>query len=520
MRRSGAAWLGLLSGSAAALCMIFVMLALRALWGIATPFELIGDRIAPFLNIWLFIALLTAARGYNHLKQLGVCGVLAGQILVGAGGGLVYALLLRRELARDPERGAGRDADRFLTIFVTLVWLLSVLALWPNLRTNYHGLPSARAALATILGLLVSYAVYALLLRAFCRLLLGQPTAQPAPTPAAGRVGRRVLLVLAAGMAGSIGAAALLRDFYRKAVYSYDGTQYRGPEIEPFTPNERFYVVTKNNVDPAPVREVWRLEVAGRVLHTRTYRYADLIALPAVRQETTLECISNWVGGGLISNAVWKGVPLRHFIEEAGPRPGVQEVVCRAVDGYADNISYEQAMDPTTLVAYEMNGVALSARHGFPARLIVPGLVGEKSIKWLTRIDLLDHATKEFYEQQGWGPNFVIHTTSRFDAPDVSRSLPLDVIVLKGMAFAGSRGVDRVEVSTDDARTWQRARLTYRGTRLGWALWSYAWTPPRAGKYALVVRATDGLGAVQTAENRVTVPEGASGYHRLVVRVE
>jgi DMSO/TMAO reductase YedYZ molybdopterin-dependent catalytic subunit len=520
MRRSTAAWVGLLSGGIAALWMIFAMLALRALWGIATPPELIGDRVAPLLNVWLFIALLTAARGYNRLKQLGVSSVLAGQIVVGAAAGLVYALLLQSDLVQDPRRGAGRRADRFLAIFVAIAWLVSVLLLWPNLGTNYHGLPPGEAALATSLGLLVGYAIYALSLRALCRLLLGQSTVQPTPASAAGHKARRALLVLAAGTAAGIGAAALLRDFYRKAVYNYDGTQYRGPDIEPFTPNARFYVVTKNNVDPAPVRELWRLEIAGRVQRARTYRFADLIALPAVTQETTLECISNWVGGGLISNAMWKGVPLRHFIEEAGPLPGIQEVVCRAVDGYADNISYEQAMDPTTLIAYEMNGVPLPAHHGFPARLIVPGLVGEKSIKWLTRIDLVDRTTKQFYERQGWGPNFIIHTTSRFDAPDVGRPLPLDVIALKGIAFAGSRGVDQVEVSTDGGRTWQRARLTYRGSRLGWALWSYSWTPLRAGEYALVVRATDGLGAVQTAQDRVTVPEGASGYHRLVARVE
>jgi DMSO/TMAO reductase YedYZ molybdopterin-dependent catalytic subunit len=513
-------WVGLLSGGVAALCMIFVMLALRAVWGIATPQELIGDRVAPFLNVWLFIALLTATRGYNHLKQLGVLSVLAGQIAVGAAAGLVYALLLGRGLARDPQRRPERDADRFLAIFVAVAWFLSVLALWPNLRTNYHGLPSGEAAIATSLGLLIAYAVYALLLRAFCRLLLVESIMPPVPAPAAGRAGRRALLVAGAGIAAGIGAVALLRDFYRQAAYGYDGTQYRGPDIEPFTPNERFYVVTKNNVDPTAVRELWRLEIAGGVERARTYRYADLIALPAVTQETTLECISNWVGGGLISNAMWRGVPLRHFIEAAGPLPGIKEVVCRAVDGYADNISYEQAMDPTTLVAYEMNGVPLPARHGFPARLVVPGLVGEKSIKWLTRIDLLDHTTKQFYERQGWGPNFVIHTTSRFDAPDFSRSLALGVIMLKGMAFAGSRGVDQVEVSTDDGRTWQMARLTYRGSPRGWALWSYAWTPPRAGEYALVVRATDGLGAVQSAQNRVTVPEGASGYHRVVARVE
>jgi len=520
MKRSVAAWAGLLSGSIAALFMIFVMLTLRALWGIATPSELIGDRIAPFLNVWLFIALITATRGYNQLKQLGVSSVLVGQLVVGAAAGLVYALLLQRDLSQDPQCGAGRRSDRFLATFVAVTWLLSVLALWPNLGTNYAGRPRGEAALASALGLLVSYAVYALLLRVFCRLLVGRSTVQPAAASAPAHTGRRALLVAGVGIVAGIGTAAWLRDFYRKAAYWYDGTQYRGPDIEPFTPNERFYVVTKNNVDPTPRRNLWRLEVAGLVQHPRIYRFADLAALPAVTQETTLECISNWVGGGLISNAMWKGVPLRHLIEAAGPRAGIRTVVCRGVDGYTDNISFEQAMDPTTLVAYEMNGVSLPARHGFPARLVVPGMVGEKSIKWLTRIDLLDHATKEFYERQGWGPNFVIHTTSRFDAPDFGRSLPLGVVILKGMAFGGNRGVDRVEVSTDDGRTWQRAQLAYRGSRLAWVLWSYPWNPPRAGEYALVVRATDGTGAVQTAQNRVTVPEGATGYHRVIGRVQ
>jgi DMSO/TMAO reductase YedYZ molybdopterin-dependent catalytic subunit len=190
--------------------------------------------------------------------------------------------------------------------------------------------------------------------------------------------------------------------------------------------------VTKNVVDPNVAEPVWRLDVGGLVDEPRTYSFSDIEALPGIDQESTLMCISNRIGAGLFGNAVWRGVPLRDLLEAAGPGAGAVEVLLHAADGYTDTFSIEKAMDPTTLVAYRMNGEPLPRRHGFPARIVVPGLYGEKNVKWLTGIEVVDHDAKGFYEQQGWGPNFEIPTRSDFFAPKVdevrgrsaSRALP------------------------------------------------------------------------------------------------
>jgi DMSO/TMAO reductase YedYZ molybdopterin-dependent catalytic subunit len=255
----------------------------------------------------------------------------------------------------------------------------------------------------------------------------------------------------------------------------------------------------------------------------QTYRFEDLLAMPAVTQETTLECISNGVGDGLMSNARWKGVPMQRLLEAVRPQPGVMAVFLHAADGYTDSFAFEKAMDPTTLVVYEMNGMPLPARHGYPVRIIVPGLFGEKNVKWVTRIELVNSHVKGFYAQQGWGPNFVIPSCSRFDQPHHGQTVALQttaVVPLKGVAFAGARGVSRVEVSLDNTLTWHEARIDYRGAPMAWVLWSYDWHPAQPGRYMLVVRATDGTGTVQTPEERSFAPEGATGYHRVSVQVE
>jgi DMSO/TMAO reductase YedYZ molybdopterin-dependent catalytic subunit len=295
--------------------------------------------------------------------------------------------------------------------------------------------------------------------------------------------------------------------------------------VQAITPNDRFYVVTKNVIDPRVEKALWRLEVTGRVDRPHSYTFEELAALPSTTQETTLMCISNAVGGGLISNALWKGTPLPTLLSTARPQPGVVEVVFHAVDGYTDTIPFEKAMDPTTFVAYEMNGAPLPDRHGHPVRILVPGEYGEKNVKWVTQIELVDQEIKGFYEKQGWGPDFVIPTRSRFDFPNDHQSFKLPVvaaqpIVVKGTAFAGDRGVARVEISFDNAKSWQAARLDYPGSRLSWALWSYDWRPAGPGDYRLVVRATDRTGAIQTAAERGSVPSGATGYHRIMVRIE
>ena len=128
-------------------------------------------------------------------------------------------------------------------------------------------------------------------------------------------------------------------------------------------------------------------------------------------------CISNRIGAGLMSNAVWQGVRLRDLLEASRPLPGAVEVFLNGADAYTDTFAFEKAMDPTTIVAFAMNGEPLPQRHGYPARVVVPGLYGEKNVKWVTRIEVVDYDAKGFYEQQGWGPNFVIPTRSDIFGP-------------------------------------------------------------------------------------------------------
>jgi DMSO/TMAO reductase YedYZ molybdopterin-dependent catalytic subunit len=165
----------------------------------------------------------------------------------------------------------------------------------------------------------------------------------------------------------------------------------------------------------------------------------------------------------------------------------------------------------------------LSDRHGYPLRVIVPGYFGEKHVKWLTRIEVTDANAKGFYEAQGWGPDFIVPTRSRIDVPDdwtvVSLGKLTAPIEVKGMAYGGDRGILRVELSFDDARTWSDAEIYYSGGNLAWSLWKAQWAPAGAGDYALVVRATDGDGDVQEWEEDRGRFSGTSGLHKINVRV-
>jgi len=165
----------------------------------------------------------------------------------------------------------------------------------------------------------------------------------------------------------------------------------------------------------------------------------------------------------------------------------------------------------------------LPHRHGYPLRAIVPGYFGEKHVKWLTRIELTGADAKGFYETQGWGPDFITPTRSRIDVPDHESRFSLsqlrDPIQVKGIAFGGDRGISRVEISDDDGESWDDAKIDYPGTKLTWALWSYDWRPDSADDYTLVVRATDGEGAVQEWEEDRNPFSGATGFHKIVVHV-
>ncbi len=516
---------GLLAGLVAALLMTLVMAVLRYSLGVASTFEMIGDRFAPLIPVGPFLELQAKLGGYNAMKQLGVSSAIVGQLVVGSLGGAAYAIIVGRAGRSEVEgRRFGRPGVTFVAGAVGIAWLAILALLWPVLDTNFRGLPPGTARAVTALGLLFSFAVFGTVLILTYRYMTGRAPTGRVVESGTPRVGRRAFLAGGAGVVLALASGELFRRLFNQATFSYDGLRagVEGKLVRAITPNDEFYVVTKNVVDPRVSRAAWRFSINGMVDNPRTYGFDEIAALRSVDQETTLSCISNPVGGRLMSNAMWRGVPLRDLLEDAKPQDGVVEVVLRGADGYTDTFAFEKAMDPTTLVAYEMNGEPLPDRHGFPARIIVPGLYGEKNVKWVTGLELVDHDAKGFYETQGWGPNFVQPTRSRFDAPDFTRPFPVgEAIALSGTAYAGDRGVEGVEVSTDGGGSWQKARLTYRGNRLSWSLWGYDWTPEEPGEYALVVRATDGDGELQTSEFRpARSGKGATGLHSVTARVE
>lgn len=502
---------GLLAGLIAGLVMTIAFTLMRLLAGTPLPVELISDRIIPMLSIGQFFDLAALLGGLLQAKSISLLSSFAIQALAGAVGGAIYAVIRRRAVLVSAVGLGG-------------LWVISVVALWPVLEANYRGLPPATARAVGALTLLIAFALYAVtLVIAHRAMTTREPAGRPVPT---GRpIGRRVVVLGGLAWLLAVLTAGLARLLYGRATVGpsgYDGLQVRGPRTDPITPNDRFYVVTKNLVDPEVDRSLWRLEVTGSVDRPHTYDFGELSSLPSVEQLQTLECISNGVGGGLMSNAAWRGVPLRSLIEAARPQAGADRVVLHASDGYVHVMSLDKAVEPTTLVAYEMNGVPLPHRHGYPARVLVPGTYGEVSVKWIDRIELTAQTVEGYYERQGWEP-FFVETTSRFDRPRNGQVFSLGetpVIELGGVAFAGDRGISTVEVTTDGGVTWEEATIDYAPSPLAWVLWTSEWRPDGPGEHALRVRATDGTGSLQTSERRFVAPSGATGHHEVKVRVE
>ena len=514
MSRSKSFSAGLLAGLIAGIAMTVVMLVL-ACCGVATPLAIIGDRLSVFIKPGPFLSIMGRVGGYNHLKQLGVGSTMAGQLFVGALAGAIFGLLMRR----NPQR---RVTAWTMSIFVVLPIAAIAIALWAVLGTSYIGLPIASGGAVTLIGFALSVLVFERTLVASFHFLT-RPEAGAESGEFTPAIGRRALILGGLGVLIAGGGVGLLRRLYRIATFSYDGTQYKGRIVQPITPNDLFYCVTKNVIDPRVNVDLWHLEVNGLVQNPATYRFQDLKGFNQVEQETTLMCISNGLDAGLISNAVWKGITLRDLIDPAGPMADARRVRLFGVDNYTDTIPLEKALDPTTLLAWEMNGRSLPDRHGYPLRAIVPGYFGEKHVKWLTRIELTGDNVKGFYETQGWGPDFMTPTRSRIDAPDHESRFSLGQlsgpIEVKGIAFGGDRGISRVEISDDDGETWTDGNVHYPGTKLTWALWTYQWRPDGPDDYTLVVRATDGEGAVQEWEEDRSPFSGVTGFHKITVHV-
>ena len=283
------------------------------------------------------------------------------------------------------------------------------------------------------------------------------------------------------------------------------------------TPTPLFYRVSKNALDPAVDADRWRLAVGGLVGRPLELGLNDLKRLPRLERYHTLTCISNEIGDGLIGNARWSGVRLVDVLELAQVAAEARHVNFHCADGYVESISMDLAR--TTLLTYTMNGGPLEDRHGLPLRALVPGTYGMKNPKWITRIDAAASPEQGFWNKLGWDAGAPPRIFSRIDVPQ-ARVVAMGDVVLGGIAFAGNRGISRVEVSSDGGETWHEAELRPPLSANAWVLWATVWRPGRNGDHVLTVRATDGAGTTQSPEIRSPFPSGVSGYHRMTVTVE
>ncbi len=286
----------------------------------------------------------------------------------------------------------------------------------------------------------------------------------------------------------------------------------------PVTPAQDFYVVSKDLFGPPRVSgSSWRLSLSGT--RALSLSLAELSAMPQRDQFQTLECISNPVGGTLISNGSWRGVPLVSLLELTGVPAGASQMVFECADGYTESLDLAQGLNPGTLLALRLDGHPLPAEHGYPARILAPGLYGMKNPKWVTGIRFIQGSYAGYWEQQGWNPAALPRTFSRFDFPAASGQLSGGRrYLLSGVAYAGLRGISRVEVSVDGGRSWRRARLEPPLSPYCWTIWSLLWAPA-PGLYQLTVRATDGSSRPQTEQATGSYPAGATGLQQLQVEV-
>ena len=291
-------------------------------------------------------------------------------------------------------------------------------------------------------------------------------------------------------------------------------------EISPITPNDEFFM-TSYRTPPFVPADQWALSIRGQVNNPFTMTYPQLLTEPTTSEIVTLECVGNGVGGESISTAQWEGVRLNRVLDQSGVRTQAYDVIFHAADGYSDSLPVERAMMDDVLIAHRMNGVPLPLGHGFPARIIAPGHYGMKHVQWLTGIELVTTDYKGYYQKKDWSDEAVVKTGSWITNPQTGDVLRVGQrLTMKGFAFAGSRGIRHVEVSTNGGDTWELTHLAPPLSPYSWVFWTYHWEPSRAGDYRIKARATDGTGAVQIAEETTPFPDGASGISETIVEIE
>jgi DMSO/TMAO reductase YedYZ molybdopterin-dependent catalytic subunit len=286
------------------------------------------------------------------------------------------------------------------------------------------------------------------------------------------------------------------------------------------TPVADFYRVDTSLAVPLVVPTDWKVTIHGMVDREITLTYDDLLRRTMTEDWMTLCCVSNPVGGHLIGNAWWAGVRIAPILAEAGPQPGADAVLSRSVDGWTAGTPLSALTDGrNALFALAMNGQPLTPEHGFPVRMIVPGLYGYVSAtKWVVDLEVTQFGDfSAFWTERGWAPQGPIKTESRIDVPRDGSSLSRGTVVIAGVAWAQHRGIRKVEVRIDSG-DWRTCHLAADPTIDSWRQWVYRWQAT-SGNHSIAVRATDDTGAIQTSQDAGAVPNGASGYHTIGVSI-
>lgn len=412
--------------------------------------------------------------------------------------------------------------------------VFAAVALVGLIAVGRGGVPLG-TALPTLLGLLAGYLTLRLLLARLNRWLADAAGADPAPTA----LSRRAFLVSAAtvGLAASAGAVLGRIVQATGSVIEEARARFRLPTpvardpvpagadlkldgVSPYlTPNADFYRIDTALRLPIVAAEDWTLRVTGMVDREITLTFAELLAQPLVEHVATLACVSNEVGGDLIGNASWLGYPIRELLAQAGPLPGADMVLSRSEDGWTAGTPLVVLTDPgrQALLAVGMNGEPLPVEHGYPVRMVVPGLYGYVSAtKWVRELKVTTFAQDQgYWTPLGWAALGPVKTASRIDVPRRG-SATAGQVVVAGVAWDQHTGIAKVEIGIDG--DWREAELAETTGPDTWRQWFYRWyaTP---GEHQLSVRATNADGELQTDTAAPPAPDGATGWHTITVQV-
>jgi DMSO/TMAO reductase YedYZ molybdopterin-dependent catalytic subunit len=488
---TGGIWHWSVAGGAAGLMMIAAMFVRREVSGAPALPELIEDQVLGLLPGALFAFVLD--RLQFAAKPLLLVGLALLPVPVGAGLGWLYGKAWSRQRWFDRRGLLGGVA------YGVMVWLVLELAV----ATVGDGLT---AAITSAWSLLAVAEVYGIGMVGLARLLEPPDHAAPAGTEVVNPRRRALIVGGLTGGALVVAAGALVRMLASNTEQSTPlacaGTdaalaseRTSAPALTPtakgttglavpstsvaippgvadeITPNERFYVVSKNFNDPRVSADKWSLEVSGLVLQPRHFSHTEILEFSTVSQYTTLECISNTLGGSLMSNARWTGVPLGQLLASVGLQPAAQAVIFRSADNYYESFPLEVLMAPGVLLAHTMNGAPLPDKHGFPLRLVMPGRYGMKNPKWITGIEIVPEPVEGYWVRRGWDRDALVQTVVRIDTPADNASVAGSRLDMSGVAFAGTRGISHIEVSDDGGTTWREARSTPPLGSSTWVRW-------------------------------------------------